>query len=420
MLSNKIISTRSFFGRVIALAAGAATGQLLMFTALPVLVNVFDPEVLGNLGIFTSVVSMAVPIAALRFDLAISAQLDESAANTAFIASLFCALVTSVVLYLLLSLSASLEFQSAVHSVSVLSLTVMLASWSSAMRWYLLRRGATRLISFAHVARGLVGAAFQVSTALTVATYLGLVLGQALYLCFEVVILGPAIIRIAVKDKFKFSRKKTTATLKANWRYPVFSVPEALMDSAGNNLPLIIIGILWGADVAGLFFVAKRALAAPTTLVGMSVARIYMAEGAERKKKGELGIFTRRLMLRLYGGAMPVVLLVALCCQLDISGFVGEAWLEISDIVLWLLPVVFIQFGCSPVSTVLHLQNRQKVAAGIQLLGLTLQTVPLFIASLLSSQTPILVYAVAASVYYLVYALTVLRASFRVESVCVG
>src|SRR5690606_25440914 len=52
-------------------------------------------------------------------------------------------------------------------------------------------------------------------------------------------------------------------TWKCYWRFPLFAMPSDMINTVAAQLPVIVLGLRYGGDVAGCFALAVRTLGAP-------------------------------------------------------------------------------------------------------------------------------------------------------------
>ena len=161
---------------------------------------------------------------------------------------------------------------------------------------------------------------------------------------------------------------------------------------------------------AGFIFLAIKLLSAPLSMLGGSVAQVYLSEAPKRKENGELKVFTFSTIKNLFFVGFFPLLLVGLLSPYLIPYVFGADWERTGILISWMIPWFLLQFVVSPVSMVLHLQNKSSVALWLQIFGLVLRVgsvafafifFPLFVGE---------IFALSGFVFYLVYLASVFLA----------
>jgi len=149
----------------------------------------------------------------------------------------------------------------------------------------------------------------------------------------------------------------------------------------------------------------------PMTLVGSSVAQVYLSEAPARYRDGTLGSFTRRTSLVLFGCAAPPLAFVALVAPFVFPWLLGEDWVRAGVLVAWMTPWYLLQFTASPVSVVLHVTNRIGTAMLLQAFGFLVRVGSVLAAASIATQWTPEVYAVSGAIFYGIYIVVIIRIS---------
>jgi O-antigen/teichoic acid export membrane protein len=160
-------------------------------------------------------------------------------------------------------------------------------------------------------------------------------------------------------------RRPTLAGLRAAVRrfrrFPLLAAPSALINSAGLEMPLLLVSALYGDARAGLLGLTVRVFSGPTAIIGQAVSQVYTGEtgAALRSPTGELGRLLRGAVRRLLLlGAGPALLLVVAGPWMFGLIF-GPTWAEAGEYARFLAVAYLAQFAVTPVSSTLFLLERQ-------------------------------------------------------------
>jgi O-antigen/teichoic acid export membrane protein len=144
-------------------------------------------------------------------------------------------------------------------------------------------------------------------------------------------------------------------------RFPLLAAPSSLINSAGLEVPLLLVSALYGDARAGLLGLTVRVFSGPTAIIGQAVSQVYTGEtsAAIRQPGDALGKLLRGAVLRLLLlGAGPVLLVVVAGPWLFGLIF-GPTWTEAGEYARFLAVAYLAQFAVTPVSSTLFLLERQ-------------------------------------------------------------
>lgn len=206
-----------------------------------------------------------------------------------------------------------------------------------------------------------------------------------------------------------------TKTFKQYDRFPKYSTWEAVTNSAGVQVPILIIATAAIDAEAGFLMLAMRLLSAPMGLIGGSVAQVYLAEASDKYHRGELKSFTNKTILMLAKvGFIPLVL-AGIAAPFVVPFIFGEEWQRAGVLISWMVPWFFMQFITSPVSMSLHITGHQKTALFLQVFGLVFRGGLVLAAATNFTSVVGEVYAITGFVFYVLY-LIVVKAILRTGS----
>jgi O-antigen/teichoic acid export membrane protein len=393
--------------RFAALASGSAAGQIIMIVALPIATQIYNPTDFGTLAAFSSLVLLVLPAVSLRFDLAIPIPEQDSEALSIAVLALVSATGICLIYSLILAISVGLWGGNIKHVVNTYDWLVVLALWCasifSLLQYLAIRMEKFRALAFSHAMRGILGASTQLGLGVLGVGTIGLLLGQSIYMGLGAVLLASNVLHQNLASISKLTLVDVRLAARKHWRFPVFSTPEALLNSVSANLPILLIVSLVGVDAGGLLYVAQRLTSIPVGLISGNLGRVYLGEAPVRERRKQLYPFTRKLVLSLFFGGLPVAIAVFVYAQPIATRFLGGEWNDAARYIVWLVPAALLQFTVVPVATVLHLKSKHSTALLIQLSGLILQVGPIMMSHLFNVVDPILGFATGSALHYVIY-----------------
>lgn len=408
-MGNPIVS------RLIALASGSIVGQLAMIGVLPIITRIYSPADFGLLGAFSAIVMIVLPAACLRFDLAIPIPSDDRDAHALAALGFAGATLVSVVVWVTLTLygdAMKAEYVAVFDRFGwLVPLTLWTASVFSITQYFAIRRQRFRALAIAHATRGGLGAATQVGLGFAGIGPLGLVLGQAIYMGLGSISLVYSFLSRELMGLQHLDMRFLADTIRRYWRFPVFSMPESLLNSAASYLPMLMILWISGAEVAGLFYLAQRITSIPVGLIGGQLSRVFIGEAPMQLREGTLFRFTAKLMSVLFLATLVPSILGVLFAPHLADAALGDEWAPLADMLVLLIPAAFLQFCVSPVSTVLHVRSRQATSLVVQFGGLFFQIGAVLLCAQTGIAEPVTGFAIGSAIHYAIYAIVVLIAA---------
>lgn len=406
----------SFIRDVAKLAAGTLAGRLIALAALPLITRIYSPEDFTLLAIYLSLVSTIAVAACLRLEIAIPlADTDSDAAALLILA--FMALVGVVLIVSVPVLQAPDQIATWLGNPKIAPyLWLVPLGIAFAGSYSVLQLWATRARRFGTIARTRVSQSVTgVSTMLALgwagAGPFGLLLGNMLNISAGGFYLAISAWRSDKTNLRAVRLSRLGHALHRYRRFPVFSTPEALINIAGIQIPILLIAAHSGAE-AGFLLLAMQVMTAPMTLLGSSISQVYMSRAPEEMREGRLAPFTLSIMRRLaLVGVGPLIVLGALS-PIVFPWIFGVEWTRAGEIVTWLVPWMALQFIASPVSMVMHITNRQHQLLAIRLVALLIRVGTILLASqLFQGKFLIIAFSLSNSIVYMGMAIMFISAA---------
>lgn len=382
-----------FLADVAKLSLGTLSGRLISIAVLPILTRLYSPEDFAVLATYLAVLGTIAVAACLRMDVAIPlADNDEDAVNLLALALSALTVVTLLVLLPVLAMPGTVAHWLGNPAIEpylwLVPLGITLVGAYSAFQFW-----TTRARRFGHIARTRVsqsamGALTMLSLGWAGIAPFGLLLGNALSIGAGGIGLA---VGAAIKEGSKarmISLPNMKSALRRNFKYPVFTAPEAIMNVASVQIPILIIAA-YAREEAGYLFIAMQLLSAPMMLVGSSVAQVFMARSAEAAKAGTLATLTLETVTKLLLVGSGAVCLLATALYLSAPLVFGSDWSRTGEIALILAPWTLVVLVASPISSVLYVQRRNGLGLLLQFLGLLFRISLVYAACVYAFLTPV-------------------------------
>lgn len=357
------------------IAAGSIAGQGLVMLSYPLLTRLYDAAEFGLLAVFSSVVGLIGVVASASLNRAIPIPTgDQEAADLAWTALTVVAVTTvltaAVGLAAAVPIAELLGVPQLAHYWWLIALTVFVLGTYNVLSTWMVRNRRYGALGRRNLFQGIGQTAIQVGLGLLQVRPIGLLLGPGGgRLCG----LGGLLSSGGLLRKRLPSLTRQRATLRRYRRFPQLSAPASLLNTAGLELPLLLISAFYGDARAGLLGLADRVFSAPTVVIGNAVAQAFTGESsaAIREPKGTLAQLMRYTAGRLLIIGAPPTALVVLAGPWLFGVVFGPTWTEAGEYARILAFAYLAQFVTNPVSGVLQVLERQGYSltwAGVRLL----------------------------------------------------
>lgn len=378
-----------------SLLAGAFLAQLIYLCTLPILSSLYGPAEFGAFAVILASGNILAVALGLRYEMAIVMPRQIQGAFNLLVAvhglAFFITLLLSIVLGLLSSYWDVAYFDNWL-------LMVLLA-------FLLFSFGACNYFLHKIECYGVASALMVLKVILVfLAQFLwgggevGLIAGQVLG-SFIVFVFGLVFIALYQRRQgLSFSLRKGIALCRMHHRFPRFSLPAALMNAMGSNLPVILIEALLGKHVAGLFSMANRLVLAPVSLLAGNLNNAFIQEVRKRilGRKPVLGIMRRVAFLMACAGVVGA-LAIYLFVRLDVVVWVlGDNWAEVGKTLVWLLPLVVFSMVSTGISR-FSVFERHELGFYFQLLLMCVSVGSIGLAAIFFDEVSVVILSYALS-----------------------
>lgn len=358
---KRLIPGGAAIRNVAVLSSGAVVAKIATVAASPVLSRLYSPADYGVLGTYAALATVLGVTAALRYDLALVLPDTDDEAM-----SLLAAGTASVVLICLVALGVA-SGAGGVLSVWLQApdlrgvLWLLPVSVAAVGTWSLLVGWRTRQKQFPVVARGnalrstgtVLG---QIGAGLRDLSSVGLVGGLVLGQTAGAIVLSRHLIKDGTVSRLRgVSFAQLWSAARKYRDFPMYSVPQAVLNAFSNLLPVLVLGKFFGPLVVGSYWFTYRLLQLPADLIAESVRNVYFQRAAELKKdrKSVLPSLFRATGLLGIAGVVPAVV-VAISGASLFGWIFGSEWQAAGTYAAWLVVHSFLTFICAPAVVLIH------------------------------------------------------------------
>jgi O-antigen/teichoic acid export membrane protein len=369
-------TTPSVAGGIASIVSGSIAGQGVVIVGYPLLTRLYNPSEFGLLTVFTSIVGILAVLSTASLETAIPIPGEDREATAVAWAGIgfvgLTALLTGVAGW---AVAARLTGLLGVPALAgfwwLVPLTVLALGMYQLLSDWMVRERSYGALGRRNLFQGVGQVSAQAALGFAGAGPGGLLLGLGVgRLCA----LGGLLSRRGLlRQPWPGLASVRDAVVRFR-RFPLLAAPSTLLNSAGLDVPILIISAIYGDARAGLLGLTVRVVGTPSAIIGQAVYQVFTGESGARLRQsdGMLGSSVRAAALRLcVGGLLPAMVLIAAGPQL--FGFVfGQRWVEAGDYARLLAVAYLAQFVVTPVASTLFLLERQGQQLGWAVVRLTL------------------------------------------------
>ena len=411
-LVSRVLPRNQFVRNVSIVAGGTALAQILAIASAPVLTRIYRPSDFGALQIFISVMGLILVVASGRYEIAVLLPEDDQSAIELLVLSLtcvvmttaFCGVVVVVCHYHWILPSSMLVLQ---KWLWLLPLSLLGGGLYECLNYWAVRRDDYKQIAKSKFSQVAAQIATQLASGCAIHGPLGLLLGDAAgRMCGS-----GRFARDLWKDfacKLRAVQVQRVFRLAFRYReYPLVSMWGALINGSGLALPALFLAQYYGARETGCFALVNRVLGIPGSLIGVSIAQVYISQSAKLSRSDPsrlMQIFLKTTRHMVFIGVLPCAVFTLVAPWLFKLIF-GPAWRDAGEYARYLAFMFYASFIDAPLTQTLNILEQQRVQFGWDLSRLIAIVASIVIPHWLGygASVAILAYGIAMTVMYCIH-----------------
>jgi lipopolysaccharide exporter len=364
-----------FVRNVATMMSGRSIAAGIALVTMPIVARLYDPGDFGVAAVFLSLIGMISTFSALRYDAAVVLpEDDEEALDLAAVGFRILFLISLVLVAMLLAYTWSGANWRILELLGVwkwlLPLGVLLTTALHIQEAWLARKKRFQVVAATLV----VGSVTNSGTRIGLGTFagssvLGLIAGNILGMSFRLLLqnsMSSEVFR-AVFRRMAWRRTRQITSRYAD--FPKLNAPAAMVFTFGQNLPVLLMGLMFTPAVAGFYAMADRLSQAPVTIVTNSVRRVFLQKVADTFNRGK----SLRKAFLLATGGLALLGIVPFGCvwiygQPLLTWLLGVQWFEAGRYLEIMAPWLFMAWLTAPANPIFVVLRKQSS-------WLTLQTI---------------------------------------------
>jgi len=357
-----------FARNVATLMAGTVFAGSIGIIVMPLLTRIYSPEDFGIFALYTSLLGVLTVVACWRYELAIVLpEKDEDAANLLLLCINICfgmgLLILILVAIFRTSLANLLNSPALASWLWFLPVSIITASLFRTLNYWSTRRKDFKRLASRQITQSSVTSVAQIGAGVLCNSINagGLIGGAIIGQLAATGRLAWQIERDEGKSmRSSFSRSNFIQVFKRYKKFPLYDVLSAFSNAASTMLPVMLLGYFFTPVIVGFYSLGHQVLAAPISVVGTSIARVFFPRANEAKRIGNLDQLTLKTFEHLLAiGFAPIFLIAIVAPDLFAVAF-GTDWLTAGEYVRWLSIWFLFVFISSPLSTIYLIMEKQR------------------------------------------------------------
>ncbi len=367
---------------------GTTIAQAIPIAISPILTRIYTPEDFGLFALFVAIASIFGSIANGRYELAIMLpKKDEDAINIFALGFIITSIISFVLLILVILFNEYFTNLFNNKEISVwlyfVPIAVFFTGLFNILNYFNNRRKNYKDIANATIIKSVILAIVQLSVGFIKSGVTGLISGQILSQMFA----NMRLLKNIIGDKVllsKITKVKIIALAKRYKDFPKFSMWATLANTLSLHLTNILISTLYSVTTLGFYSLVQRVLGVPSSLIGNSIGQVFFQEATKEKQETGKAIKTFNSTVKnLIVIGLPSFGILFFIVE-DLFAFVfSEEWRIAGVYAKIILPLFFIRFISSTVSSINIVFEKQKIGLYINILLITSVLIIFFISNFL-------------------------------------
>lgn len=377
-----------FIKNVTLVAAGTAMAQAITLLLTPLITRLYGPEAFGVLGLFTSIITIAAPISAFCYPIAIVLPQKDSEALSIAKLSIIMAATTSIITLIVLAicgnwLSTVLGIEKIGYYLYLLPLCMFFAAVFSVLSQWVIRKGLYAIKSKAVVYNSILLNLVKISIGFINPGSAVLVGVATLNNISHVGILAIALRDINGRIILKAGNKRNyIEILKKYADFFVYRTPQVFFNALSQSIPVIILTSFFSISAAGYYSLARLALAAPTTLIGEAVSSVFYPKFNQefRDNSNPIELFVKSTVILGLIGVVPFGLIIVYGPYI-FSFIFGNEWEVAGEYAQWLSVWLLLGFANRPSVAAIPVLSMQRFFLIYEIMSIVVRTGALLIGA---------------------------------------
>jgi O-antigen/teichoic acid export membrane protein len=337
------VSTDPILKGVVVISSGTAIAQVLGIILTPIITRLYPPAIYGTLAVFGSLLAILIVGGSLKYENAIPIPERDNDAEYLLILCFFIVCTLSIILFLILFLWGSylagiFHFEFIAPYYWLFCIGFFGSCTYQILLYWTIRSKDYIVITHTKISQSISGSVSKIIFGIFSFGSFGLICGDIIGRMVGIGTLGKKVlpkIRLTIKD-LDFNKLRSVA--KRYKKFPTYSLPSGIINEIALQAPTLLLSVLFGFQIAGLFSLSYSMLVLPVSLVSQSIGQVYFGESSElfRKKSDKILPLYLKTTKELFMLGAPLILFAAIVFPILFPLIFGSAW---KDAAMFSLPL---------------------------------------------------------------------------------
>lgn len=355
----------TFVSNILTVSRGKLFALAIPIITTPIISRLFSPSDFGAFSFFLSIITIIATASSLRFPVASVLPKAESVADRLTLLSILSGFGFSILILIIIGvcfiISPDWTTEKLGFWVWAIPLWIFLYSIDEALSMWLVRHGRFHPMALSDSVEPLATTGSRIIIGYISGSSLsGLVIGFALGRLIRLGVICQSSWEWLGKSWKMANSKQLRETALEYKNYPLYNTPTSLVFAFSNNLPFILLGVMYAPEVLGFYAMANRLLRMPIQTVSETIRKVFLRKAAGiRNENGDLAPYLLKLGGTLaVAGALPFLFLYIYAEDL-LRYFLGANWGSSGQVASILSPWLYLVWVSTPCSVVVEVCNKQ-------------------------------------------------------------
>lgn len=397
---------KHYWQQVISVFSGTLVAQLIPILTTLLITRIYAPDIFGEFAAWISIITLVSVALTLRFDMALAIINDGKDRNiiVGYILVIILAMTVLLSIFIIIS-TYTLDLEKyltnnhflimlIIPGSFFLSLTQVWQTWASVEGYY-------KKLIYMRIFQALLTSILQILMGMLNPTTETLASSFIISLIFSYIFSN--CIMPNIFSQLKMLKINHLLNFMHKYRkFFIYGLPADFINNASNQLPLIIVSLRFGYEIAGYLALTTRVLSTPISLLGKAILDVFKRHAAQSFQK--IGNCTK-LYTTTFNILTIASIIMCICTILFAESIFsiafGSEWQTSGIFAIWLLPMFALRFIASPLSYIIYLVEKQDIDLKWQLCLFLMTIFTLYISS--SYKISLISYSLGYAILYCIY-----------------
>ena len=340
---------------IVIIGSGSAIAQVLGIIFVPIITRIYPPEIYGTLAVFGSFLALLIVGSSLKYELTIPLpEKDDDAEYLLILCFLIVCIFTTILFVILMVwgeyLAGIFHFEFIAPYYWLFCIGFFGISVYQILTYWAIRSKDYATITQTRLTQSISGSVSKIILGLLSFGSFGLICGEIIGRMVGIGTLGRTVLPKIWRSIHDLDFHKVRSLAHRYRKFPTFSLPAGFINELSLQAPTLLLSMMFGYEIVGLFSLSYSMLVLPISLISNSIAQVYFGEISElfRYKSDKILTLYLDTTKKLFMFGAPIILIGAVISPILFPLIFGSDWKEAG---LFSLPLCIMVIGQFVVSS---------------------------------------------------------------------